>query len=132
MEIKEVQIINTFILATKRERYAGFVSSPKNRKKFVRELYHFTDFDPDAIVHMPSKFETIEGILNELRARGANETCYVISVDNDLDGMTLSLSDAFQRVFAYVEGTIISCGPKLAYYEGEAPNNRFILHRQTV
>jgi len=95
-------------------------------------LYHFDDFDPDVIVRLSGKSETIEGVLKELRARGAKDSCFVISCDKELDRMTLPLADALQRVFACIEGTIISCGPTVAYYEGEAPNNRFILHRRKV
>ena len=33
-------------------------------------------------------------------------------------------------IFAFLDGTIISCVPgRLAYFEGEAPKNRFILQR---
>jgi hypothetical protein len=65
-----------------------------------------------------------------LERRGAGPTCYIVSTDADLDRTTRDLSDAINQVFAFVEGTIISCVPgRLAYYEGEAPKNRFILHR---
>jgi hypothetical protein len=90
----ELALINGFIVPSKRERYAGFVGSSKARRKFIRTLYHFSDFDP---------------------------------------GTTSSLSDAIDRVFAFVDGTIISCvAGRLAYYEGEAPKNRFILHRKPI
>ena len=130
--VDELQIIKRFILEKKRERYSEFVVATKKREKFLRELYHFDDFDPDVIVRLPGKSETIEEILKELRARGAKDDCYIISCDKELDRMTLPLVDALQRVFARIEGTIISCGPTVAYYEGEAPNNRFILNKRKV
>ena len=50
----------------------------------------------------------------------------------DFDGTIRSLADVIRQVFAFVEGTLICCVPgKLAYYEGEAPKNRFILSRET-
>lgn len=131
-EIDEVQVMKTFISEAKRERYCGFVSSSKKRAKFLEELYHFSDFDPDVIVRLPGKDETFDEILKELRNRGASETCYIISTDKELDRTTLPLLDALQRVFACIEGTIICCGPKIAYYEGEAPRNRYILHKKKV
>ena len=128
----ELQVIKSFISEKKRDRYSEFVASAKKREKFLRELYHFGDFDPDVIVRLSGRTEKIEEILRELRALGANEKCYVISTNKELDRTTLPLTDALQRVFAHIEGTIISCGPTVAYYEGEAPNNRYILHRRKV
>lgn len=34
----ELDIVNAFVVAAKRERYAGFVSSPKARRKFIEAL----------------------------------------------------------------------------------------------
>jgi len=126
----EIEIVTGFIVQSKRERYAGFLGSAKARRKFSDALYHFNDFDPAVVVELPASLETREGVLKELQRRGAGPTCYIISTDADLDRTTSDLSDAVNQIFAVVEGTIISCVPgRLAYYEGEAPKNRFILHR---
>jgi hypothetical protein len=62
LEDREMQFLQTFVIATKRERYAGFLRSPERRSKS--------------------------------------------------------------------EGTNVCCVPgRLAFYEGEAPKNRFILRR---
>ena len=56
-----------------------------------------------------------------------------MSVRDELDGVTKPLSDVIREVFAFVEGTLVCCVPgELAYYEGEAPKNRFILHPRVV
>lgn len=128
----EAQLIRPFILESKRERYCGFLTSLKKREKFLEELYHFGDFNPDVTVHLAGKDETVEGILKELRARGANDSCYIISANKEIDRKTISLSDALRQVFARIEGTIIFCCQNVAYYEGEAPRNRFILHKKKV
>ena len=95
---RELQLIETFVVPNKRERYEGFLRSPKNRKKL------------------------------KLRKRGASGECYLVSVDRKLDGSTRPLADAVRDAS---EGTLVCCVPgKLAYYEGEAPKNRFILHRR--
>jgi len=128
----ELDIVNAFVVPAKRERYVGFVSSPKARRKFIEALYHFRDFDPAVIVELPPSLETRDGVLKELQRRGAGHTCYIVSADAELDRTTSPLSDAVDRVFTLVEGTIISCvAGRLAYYEGEAPRNRFILHRKS-
>jgi hypothetical protein len=125
----EIALVKAFVMPSKQARYAGFVGSPKSRRKFVRELYHFHDFDPAVVVELPSAMQS-SGLLEELRRRGAGSTCYM-SAHARVDGKTELLADAVNRVFAFLDGTIISCVPgRLAYFEGEAPKNRFILHRE--
>ena len=124
------EFIMAFVVPQKRERYAGFLQSPKRRLRFLRELYHFSDFDPESILPISGACDTAEGLLSELRKRGAPATCQIISVRPDLDGAMKKLSETIHEVFAVAEGTIVICIPgRLAYYEGEAPKNRFILAR---
>jgi hypothetical protein len=125
---REIELVNTFVLPEKRERYIGFLSSEKRRKEFLNELYHFRDFDPTCEVPLSGPADSAEGLLADLRRRGAGDACYVISVNRELDGITRPLAAVISEVFALVEGTIVSCVPAcLAYYEGEAPKNRCIL-----
>jgi hypothetical protein len=128
---REVQLIRSFVVPSKRERYADFLSSPKRREKFLRELYHFADFDAGTIVELRGPNDSADGLIADLRRRGAPAECYLISVRSELDGQTRNLDQAIREVFAFAEGTIVCCVPgRLAYYEGEAPKNRFILHRR--
>ena len=127
----ETEFVQAFIIPEKRERYIAFLRSPKRRTKFLRELHHFRDFDSMCVVPLVGANDSSDGLLSELRRRGATDDCHVISVRSDLDGATKPLADVVRLVFAAVEGTIILCLPgKLAYYEGEAPRNRFILDRR--
>jgi hypothetical protein len=128
MSDREIQLIETFVVPSKRERYEGFLRSAKNRKKFLDELYHFRDFIPDCVVELSGRDGTATGVIAELRRRGASGECYLISADAKLDGATRSLRDA---IWEASEGTLVCCVPgRLAYYEGEAPKNSFILHRR--
>jgi hypothetical protein len=130
---REVQLVRTFIVPTKRERYAGFLASPKLRPKFLGALYEFHDFDPASVVDLAGPTDSARGVIAELRRLGAPEDCYVISNNDDLDGATKPLVEVIERVFAVVDGTLICCVPgRLAYFEGEAPKNRFILHRHVA
>ncbi len=127
----ETALVNAFVVRRKRRRYVGFLSSPKRREKFLRQLYHFRDFDPAYETCLSGAGNPSDGILAELRRRGAGEACYAISVRDELDGATIPLAEALDEVFGCLEGTILSCVPgKLAYYEGEAPHNRYILDRR--
>ena len=41
-------MVETFVVPDKRRRYKGFLTSPKRRKKFLDELYHFGTSFPAA------------------------------------------------------------------------------------
>jgi hypothetical protein len=126
----EIDIIQTFVVPAKRERYLGFVRSPRRRPKFLNELYHFSGFDSACVVPLDWRSDSAEGLLEELRRRGAGKECRIVSVRDELDGATMPLEKAITEIFAFAEGTIVSCiRSRLAYYEGEAPKNRFILER---
>lgn len=61
----------------------------------------------------------------------AIDQCYVMSVLEELDGVASPLEDVIREVFASAEGTVVCCvSGMLAYNEGDAPKNRFILHRR--
>ena len=47
---RETEFIKTFVVKQKQERYFFFVQSPKRRPRFLRELYHFSDFNPAYVV----------------------------------------------------------------------------------
>lgn len=127
---RESNLIQTFVVRDKRDRYRGFVVG-RRRKEFLRQLHHFADFDVRWITPLPRGIQTSEALISELRRRGAPLECYVASDNADLDGFTGRLEDVITRVYANVEGTLVCCIPgRLAYYEGEAPHWRFILDRQ--
>jgi hypothetical protein len=124
VEDRELRLVETFVVRAKRERYSGFLRSPKLRPKFLRELYHFRDFDPATMIEFGSVGRLL---LGELQRRGATGDCYLISIDADLDGRTMALPEALMKI---PEGTLVCCVPgKLAYYAGEEPKNSFILQR---
>lgn len=128
---REIKLMNTFIVRNKRKRYAGFVSSPKRRQKLIRELWHFSDFAPSHAVRLSATLSW-EGLLEELRLRGATNECYLISVEGGWDGKTVPLADAVRGVYASLLGTIMCCVPgRLAYFEGEVPDDRCILQRDS-
>ena len=40
----EIAVIKKFVVRNKQERYLKFISTPKNRYKFISQLAHFNDF----------------------------------------------------------------------------------------
>ena len=121
--------MDTFVVPRKRNRMRAFVSSRRNRRKFVAELYHFNSFLDSRYVH---EAPTDAELLEVLRRKGAPETCHLISVDRELDGRDMALEEALEAVEA-AEGTIVDCIPgRLAYYRGEDPGGRWILSRPST
>lgn len=127
----EQATIKAFILRGRQERFLSFLSIPKNRKKFTKELPHFRWFDGRFATPVPWRVDPslklgerhLQGIANVcrlLRSKGAGQTCWVISEDCELDGQELKLESALESAVGNGMGTIISCVPgKLAYFEGE-------------
>lgn len=72
--------------------------------------------------HTPA---SIEALLAEF---GAPPVCYLVSESASLDGAELSLHEALLAVIGSGCGTVIICQPgRLAFYEGEDPERRFVL-----
>lgn len=127
MNYHEKKLIEIFIIKKKRNRYLQFLESLKNRKKFIKELAHFKDFDARNVTSIPENQQNENDIENRLNALGAKKECYIISEDNKIDATQMQLKSAIHKVLGKGMGTIISCIPgKLAYYEGE--DERLILN----
>lgn len=57
-------------------------------------------------------------------------TCVLLAEDKTLDGRELPLDAAVSAVVGRGMGAFVSCLPgRLAYYEGEAPGERYLLER---
>jgi hypothetical protein len=54
-----------------------------------------------------------------------------MSASSDLDGQETDLRQVLDEVVGYQSGTFVSCLPgQLGYFEGEEPNERYILERR--
>ncbi|MBN4057132.1 hypothetical protein JYU19_02370 [bacterium AH-315-J21] len=72
----------------------------------------------------------LKAIEEELKVKGAPSECYVISNDERFDGKLMDLSAALDSATGHGMGTIISCIPgKLAYFEGEESDDRYVLSK---
>ena len=127
---EEELFVNAFVYPSKRSRTLGLLKSKKRRTKFLSQLFHYPDFDPRFLQQIDPSAQFVESILNILLSKGAGSDCYVISVSSDLDQTRGILVEILETVIGYYPGTIISCIPgKLAYYEAEMNNERYILER---
>jgi|SRR5580692_12054782 hypothetical protein len=112
----EEQLIKAFFVPTKRERYLEFVSKPKTRKKFLRELGHFNGLDPRYAkpVHLSPL-----GLAALLKEKKVASVCWVLSENSAIDGKSMPVAEALTELGRDM-GTFLSFVPgKLAYFENE-------------
>jgi len=122
----EIAVIETFVVKAKRDRYIQFVSSSKNRHKFIFELAHFIDFKWELLLPVTGiEKDVIFDTLNKNSL--PDKTCYVISENTDIDKSTIDIKKAIQDVVGYNMGTILVFGnADIIFYEGESAKTRFI------
>jgi hypothetical protein len=125
----EEELIKSFFMPTKRQRYLDFVSKPKTRQKFLLELAHFKSLDPRYLLTIPPNKQHAKDIALILTQKGAAKLCWVTSEDSRLDGKEMPLLEALGEVVGRQMGTFLSCIPgKLAYFEDE--EDRWILEHR--
>lgn len=116
-----------FVAPHFRTRFRGMLGG-KGRTKLRGQL---CDFDR----HLDPRFAEPLGQRDPyevLRARGAPDTCYVVSYSDELDGREIPLCEAVTAIHGW-GSALLSCIPgRLAYFEGEMPDSRCILQRTAV
>ena len=129
----EERFLSTFIDKSKRARLAELLANPKRRREVTSALAHFRDLDPRWLITLPSDQQSPASIERLLRAKGAPESCYIISESSELDGKHLPLRSALDNIVGGGMGTLLSCIPdRLGFFEGEGPSDRFILERRAT
>jgi hypothetical protein len=122
----EIRVINKFIINDKKDRYIGFISSNKQRNKFIKILPHFKDFNFELLESMNgNEHQFVLSKLQTLKVDTSN--CYIISENRLFDTKVVETPTALSQIIGYGMGTIIVFGEAdMIYYEGEEPKNRFI------
>jgi hypothetical protein len=54
----EEEVVNAFILPNQRDRYLGFLKTPKTRAKFIAQLAHFKHLNPKFTLSIPGRKKT--------------------------------------------------------------------------
>lgn len=126
----EAEFVRRFVSPEKRRRHLSLLETRKGRKKLTEALDHFDDLDTRYARLVPANAQTVNQIEALLKRKGASEHCHVTSSNADIDDREMPLSNALQETVGKGFGTIISCIPgKLAYFEGEEQNQRYVLER---
>ena len=126
----EQAFVLSFIVVAKQSRYLQKLASSKHRRAFLSRLHHNLDYDPKFASQVPPSEQSAALVYKRLRELGAPEQCHAIAAGADLDGQELHLREALTEVLGMGDGVVLSCIPgKLAYYEAEGKNERYILAR---
>jgi hypothetical protein len=100
------------------------------RRRLQNELRHLNAFDPRWTRRLSAAEQTAHAISEQLRALGAGATCHVLSENDEIDGQSLPIEEALDRVVGLGYGTLFIAVPGvLAYFEGEELSDRQLLHR---
>ncbi len=122
----EEQFIKKFVVKDKQERFLNFLNSKNNRSKFTKELYHFADFNPKLFCKIHGNENERDLILSRLKTKPKLKNCWIISANPESDSKQVEISDAIEN-YVGQEGSILIFGDaEIIYYEGEAPDQRFI------
>jgi hypothetical protein len=123
----EQQFIRRFVLKAKQDRYLGFVENPKRRGSFLGMLYHGQDLDTRQFQDLRGAgIHETDAILKKAQSLKNGDKCYIVSVNKQLDGQEMSLTEAIKRTVNQ-EGTLLLFGDGAgAYWEGEPPHNRYL------
>jgi hypothetical protein len=122
----EQALINKFVAKDKQERYLGFISKDKTRKKFTDELYHFKDFNWKLFREIPGNENGRDLILAKLNKIKNIETCQVISANFDIDGKQFPIHEAIQNIVGKEATILIFGNADVVYYEAEPLEGRYI------
>lgn len=116
-----------FLVGEWRARFRESLAPAKRRDTLRSQLPHLTHLDP----RFATPTDEGAGVLvTQLREKGAEENCYLLSEDPELDGRELPLAEALALI---VDGdtehaTFVSCVPaQLAYFHGAEPGDRYLL-----
>ena len=118
-----------FVRKDKRDRCLTFISKLKTRNKFVSELAHFSDFEPDYFDKITGDIRHI--IQTRIKTIKNQTDCYVISENREIDGQRINIKTALDKTIGYGMGTILVFGDTdFIYFEGEESNDRLISRKK--
>jgi hypothetical protein len=126
-------LVKAFIAPDRAPRYLALLAKRGGRAQLRAKLAHLRDLDKRFARAVSGSDATPEGLERLLKAAGAPRYCYLLSENSTLDGTELDLRAALDAVVGGGMGTFVSCVPgRLAYFEGEGPQERFVLSRAAV
>lgn len=134
MNFHEEQFVRNFIVPRKRERYLELLAKEKTRYGITSNFDHCDDLEEKYKTQVLPNQQNAEDVYKLLKEKNAQETCYILSWDSEIDGREMNLKDALGIIFdtpLIHTGSFISCIPgKLVFYSSEDISGRYILEKQ--
>ncbi|MDQ0201977.1 hypothetical protein [Neobacillus ginsengisoli] len=133
-EIEEI-IVKSFFNKRIRQRVLFELSTQNKRRHALHRLCHnyFETLRNEYMIEIPKPNSDPQEIVKIMKKYGAEDSCYSISLNEDIDGKELPLLTAIEEAVGYGMPSIVSCIPgKLVYFETELVSGsppRFILKR---
>lgn len=120
-------IVKSFVKDIKQNRIIYELSNKAKRDNAVWKMEDYVD--DKYKTHILKGVSSYKEIEKMLKAHGATDNCYVISLNSQIDGKNILLSDALKEIVFCGPGLISCIHGKLAYLEGEMDigANRFLL-----
>jgi hypothetical protein len=126
---QEEAFVRHFIVADKQERYLQFLSKPKTRGKFLRDLYHRLAFKGALVTELPPAKRTVVEVEQRLQTLGAETMVYVMAPYARLDQQWLPLTDVLTDILSTGSEAILCClKGQLAFVQTE--DSVYILNDQ--
>ena len=124
----EEKTIHAFVVGSRQARLLAVLSKPDRSRRLYGVLPHPRLLDERFMSHIAPSQSSPSDVGKLLRSRGAPGTCHVLG--GALDGRSMDLDKALTEIVGSNEGCIVICLPgRLAYFEGEEKNQRYVLHR---
>jgi hypothetical protein len=116
----EISVIEKFFKKEKQDRYINFISSSKNREKFIQQLCHLKDLKWELFQEV-SSFN-----ISDIEKQYSSQLCYVISEEPSVDGTNIALEKVPALTNNGYAMIIVFGDADKIYYEGEPPYNRYL------
>lgn len=124
--------VRAFVHPDRVERWLTKLANAKQRSQALDRISAEHDWDTRWYVDVSAtggREALVDRIDTLLRERGAPDECRVMSPTASLDGRTMPLREALESVVGRKAALVICVPGTLAYWEGEPPSLRQILHR---
>jgi len=125
---EEEQLVTSFFIKERRERYREGLANSRKRRKLTDEFCHFKHLDPRWVISIPSFQQNPADISMLLQKSGAPKECWIVSDERKLDARRMNLNEVLEEIVGRTFATFLCCvDGKLAYFENE--EGRWILRR---
>jgi hypothetical protein len=116
------------VMSARRDRFLGFLSSPKGMRKWLEQLDHFQNYLDDSLAISVASVGTCEEFLIRHRLLPSCEVL-VVSTLKGMDGVVMSLASALAETYKMGNGTIVvslNKVPNFCLYLGEEPHAQYL------